>query len=261
MAENEKTLFKVYARPRVNYARSFTEPESPDEMLNHLDRYIQLAPAMVPPQSSDDTHSPTLWHPDLHLDNVLVDPESKRITRVIDWQSAVILPLFYQCGVPTMFKHRGPVSDDMTIWPERPENYHSLAPDEKEMIDNVIGSESLHKYYLAMTHNQNPRYWAALQLQDDVRTQPTRIVQNVWKDRDVFFLRRALIRIVDRWEVLCPDSGPCPVSFSEQERNLFAHEEENRGYVSEILTLFEITGDCIRMDRLNQLGLMKYRMN
>ncbi|KAG4431471.1 hypothetical protein IFR05_013043 [Cadophora sp. M221] len=212
MAENEKKFITAYARP---------------------------PPAMVPPQSSDDTtHSPTLSHPDLHLDNVFVDPKSKQITRIIDWQSAAILPPFYQCGVPTMFKHQGPVSSDMTIWPKRPENYHSLEQDEKDMIDNLIGSECLHKYYLAITRNKNSRYWAALQLQDNVRTQPTCIVQNVWEDCDVFFLRRALIRIVNGWKDLCPDSGPCPVRFNEQGMALYAHEEENRGYVSEVLTLF-----------------------
>ncbi|KAH7333470.1 hypothetical protein BKA65DRAFT_553820 [Rhexocercosporidium sp. MPI-PUGE-AT-0058] len=137
-----------------------------------------------------------------------------------------------------MFKHKEPVSADMTNWPTRPENYHSLEQDEKEMIDNLIGSECLHKYYLAITRNKNPRHWAALQLQDDVRTQPTYIVQNVWKDCDVFFIRRALIRIVNAWEDLCPDSGPCPVSFNEQELGLHALEEEHRGYVSEILTVF-----------------------
>ncbi|KAL8650303.1 MAG: hypothetical protein Q9210_003899 [Variospora velana] len=179
MAENEKEFIEAHARPRINYARSLTEPESPDEMLDLLDRYLQLAPVMVPPQSSDDTHSPTLWHPNLHLDNVFVNPESKQITRVIDFQSAALLPLFYQCGVPTMFRHQGPVSGNMTIWPKRPENYHSLEQDEKEMIDNLIGSECLHKYYLAITHDKNPRHWAALQLQDDVRTQPTCIVKNV----------------------------------------------------------------------------------
>ncbi|KAH6664173.1 hypothetical protein B0J14DRAFT_706613 [Halenospora varia] len=82
MAKNETKFVKAHARPRMNYTRSLTDPESPDEVLDLLDRY--LAPAMVPPQSSDDTHSPTLWHPDLHRDNVLVDPESKQITRVID---------------------------------------------------------------------------------------------------------------------------------------------------------------------------------
>jgi len=54
MAENEKKFIKAYAHPRMNYARSLTKPESPDNMLDLLDRYLQLAPAMVPPQSHDD---------------------------------------------------------------------------------------------------------------------------------------------------------------------------------------------------------------
>ncbi|EPE27517.1 hypothetical protein GLAREA_04308 [Glarea lozoyensis ATCC 20868] len=137
-----------------------------------------------------------------------------------------------------MFKHKGVVSDDMTLLPKRPDNYHSLEQNEKEMIDNTIKSEIIHRYYLAVTHNRNPRHWVALQLYDEARTQPTRIVQGVWEDGDIFFLRRSLITIVNRWEDLCSGSGPCPVSFSEQEMAQYAHEEENRGYISEILTLF-----------------------
>jgi aminoglycoside phosphotransferase (APT) family kinase protein len=36
----------------------------------------------------------TLSHPDLHLDNIFVDPDTKRITHIIDWQSAVISDVF-----------------------------------------------------------------------------------------------------------------------------------------------------------------------
>jgi hypothetical protein len=49
----------------------------------------------------------------LHLDNVFSDPKSKQTTRVIDWQSAAVLPFFYQYGVATMFKHQETVSDDI----------------------------------------------------------------------------------------------------------------------------------------------------
>ena len=238
MAKNEIKYIKAHAHTQMNYAHSLTEPELPAKVLDLLDRYLQLAPAMIPLQSAHDTHSPTLWHPDLHLDNVFVDPESKQITRVIDWQSAAVLPFFYHCGVPKMFRHHGPVSDDMTVWPQRPENFRNLNRDEREKFNNLMGSEYLHKYYLAITHNKNLRHWAALQLQDSERTQPICIVQNVWEECSAFFLRQALIKIVNRWEELCPDSGPCPVTFNAQEMDLHAHEEENRGYVSEILTLF-----------------------
>jgi hypothetical protein len=68
MGTNEIQYVKTHAHPRMNYHRSSTEPELPEEVLTLLERYLQLSPAMVPPKSPDDTHSPTLWHPDLHLD-------------------------------------------------------------------------------------------------------------------------------------------------------------------------------------------------
>ncbi|RFU31183.1 hypothetical protein B7463_g5186, partial [Scytalidium lignicola] len=47
MAENKAKFIRAYARPRMNYARSLTEPESPDEMPNLLDKYLQLTAAMT----------------------------------------------------------------------------------------------------------------------------------------------------------------------------------------------------------------------
>ncbi|EEP77899.1 predicted protein [Uncinocarpus reesii 1704] len=235
MATNEKRFVKAHGRPRLNYHRSTTKPESPDELLDLLDRYLKLMPAMVP----SVTHSPTLWHPDLHLDNVFVDPKSRQITRIIDWQSAAVMPLYYQCGIPRMFKHPGGVSNNWDV-PKLPDDYDSLDQSEKDKIDSNQKSEICHKYYLAETMDQNPRHWAALKLENlDVRTEPSRLVVNVWEDHDVFFLRRALHSIAKQWQYLCPDSGPCPVTFGEQELEAHEAEEESMSNVSQILALFQ----------------------
>jgi hypothetical protein len=61
----------------------------------------------------------------------------------------------------------------------------------------------------------------------------------VWKDRGVFFLRCTLIEIVQHWQDLYPELGPCPVSISEQELTLHAAEEESMGNVGEILRVFK----------------------
>lgn len=151
----------------MNYHRSLTKPEMPHEMLSLIDRFLQLAPAMLPSQLAGDIdiHSPTLWHPDLHPNNIFVDPESKKILYVIDWQSTSSFPLFYHYQIPTIIKHHGPaltVLEDLNSWPEPPQNYHSMSPDEKTYIDNAIGSEYLHKYYLSSTRVKNPQRWAVL---------------------------------------------------------------------------------------------------
>lgn len=238
MAKNEMRFIKLHARPRMNYYRSATAPELPQEVLALLERYLQIAPCMVPPREAEDTHSPTLWHPDLHLDNVYVDPESKKITHIIDWQSAAVMPLYYQCGIPRMFQHPGTVADGWAI-SELPEDYDSLGQGEKANVDSRRESETCHKFYESQTLLNNRRHWAALQLDHlSLRTKPTRLVVGVWDDRDTFFLRQALISIIDQWKNLCPDSGMCPISFSKEELAVHAHEEENMKGVAGILKVF-----------------------
>jgi len=256
----------------MNYYRSLTKPELPHEMLSLIDRYLQLAPAMVPSQWSKDIdiHSPTLWHPDLHPNNIFVDPESKKISQIIDWQSASSLPFFYHCQIPTAVKHHGSaltVLDDLNSWPERPQNYNNLPPDEKTYLDNAIGSEYLHKYYLSSTQVKNPRRWAVLQraAELDLRTGPAGWIQSAWSNNDTFFLRRALMRIVNRWDELCPDASPCPWVFTEDELASYGHEKETRGYVSTFLAYFHdnwgVPADgCIEVERFGEVQAEMERM-
>src|SRR5450432_681208 len=221
----------------VNYHRP-SKPELPEEVIELLHQYLQLSPAMVHPLGMDDIHSPTLWHPDLHLDNAFADPESKQITRIIDWQSATVMPFFYQSGIPRMFKHPGTVATGWAL-SELPEDYDSLSQSEKAKFDSDRKSETCHKYYEVETKGRNPIHWAALLLENlNVRTEPSRQVVNVWEDRDVFFLRHALLSIIEQWQELCPESGPCPVSFNEQELALHGIDEESMSNVGEILRLF-----------------------
>ena len=175
-------------------------------MLELLDQYLKLAPDMISPSTPDDVNASTLWHPDLHLDNLFVDPNTLQVTSVIDWQSTAAAPLFYQCGVPKMVRHREPVSLDLSNWPKRPDNYKDFGQEQKAYAEKMHRSEHLHQYYLRITRRDNPRHWAALQLQDEVRVQPVKIVQQVWENNTTFFLRRALVRIVNNWERLCPDA-------------------------------------------------------
>jgi hypothetical protein len=58
MAANEKLYITTHARPRMNYHRSLIESELPDEVLDLLNRYLRLSPAMVPPLGTVDTHYP-----------------------------------------------------------------------------------------------------------------------------------------------------------------------------------------------------------
>ncbi|KAG4435755.1 hypothetical protein IFR05_008769 [Cadophora sp. M221] len=238
-AISEKRFLEQHGHPRLNYARSRVEPEQPEEMLELLDKYLKLTPAMVPPPTPDDIDASTLWHPDLHLDNIFIDPKTLQITSIIDWQSSTAAPIFYQCGVPKMVRHREPVSLDLSNWPKLCDNYEDLGGDEKDYAEKMHKSEHLHQYYLRITRRDNPRHWTALQLHDERRVQPIKIVQQVWENNTIFFLRRALMQIAANWENLCPGAGPCPVSFSEEDLALFNREMEKREFVSDTLNLIQ----------------------
>ncbi|KAH6723476.1 kinase-like domain-containing protein [Leptodontidium sp. MPI-SDFR-AT-0119] len=237
-AVSEMKFIQAHGRPWLNIARSLTELERPEEMVELLTKYLQLVPAMIPPSTTDDLHSSTLWHPDLHLDNLLFDNRTMKVTSVIDWQSTTAAPFFLQCGVPKLLVHPEPLSFDLTI-PKRPENYMDLTQEEKEEADYRRGNEHLLKYYLRITKRDNPRHWTALQLHNEIRVQPARLVQHAWEQNIIFFLKVALMKIVNRWEHFCPDAGPCPVNFNEVEQGTFDFEAENREAIGSVLSLLQ----------------------
>ena len=91
-----------------------------------------------------------------------------------------------------------------------------------------------------------------------MRTQPTRIIQGLWEAGDLFFLRKALLKIVNGWKYLSIEPGPCPVSFDKQEIALNLHEKENRSYIDEVLTFLRnnsglYSNSSIESSRLNEM--------
>ncbi|KAK2820002.1 hypothetical protein FQN49_007819 [Arthroderma sp. PD_2] len=76
LGSNEILWAKAHAKVRMNYHRSMEHPEIPEDYLSLLQRYVALAPYLVPAASRDAPK--TLSHPDLHLDNIFVDPNTKK---------------------------------------------------------------------------------------------------------------------------------------------------------------------------------------
>src|SRR5690242_104274 len=55
--------------------------------------YLRLVQFLLP--TEDTISSAFLWHPDLHLENIFVNPESpSEVVSIIDWQFSEVLPLF-----------------------------------------------------------------------------------------------------------------------------------------------------------------------
>jgi hypothetical protein len=235
---NEMKRARAFAQPRKISYRATEDPESPESFISLLEQYLEIASHLVPRAASADILSPTLWHPDLHRDNLFVDPDTNKITCIIDWQSAVVAPLFLQSGVPRMFRHSKPVDEDWAV-PRRPVDYDNLSADEKAKVDADIESLSFHKYYRYQSLRKNPRHWACLEHQQtlELRRNPVKLVTKSWKNNDVFYFREALMTLVRRWDEL-NDSGTCPISFSDEAYRVHTQEEANITAVGEILRIF-----------------------
>ncbi|KAF2824074.1 hypothetical protein CC86DRAFT_447630 [Ophiobolus disseminans] len=69
---------------------------------NSLESYLQVAPYLVP--TDLELHSPVLRHPDVQLNNIFVSADYK-VTSLIDWQHAIVLPKSLAAGIPNSFQN------------------------------------------------------------------------------------------------------------------------------------------------------------
>jgi Ser/Thr protein kinase RdoA (MazF antagonist) len=81
--------------PSNNYYRPSQNRELPEDGISLLEKYLDISSYLVPQPSDDRSSANVLWHPDLHLDNIFVDPNTFQITHIVDWQSACVAPLIY----------------------------------------------------------------------------------------------------------------------------------------------------------------------
>ncbi|OQE94820.1 hypothetical protein PENNAL_c0003G02277 [Penicillium nalgiovense] len=261
LGHNEIAYIKTHAFPRMNYYRSLKSKEYPEDGLALLDKYMKVAPYLAPQStneagSEETPSSNVLIHPDLHLDNIFVDPETLQITRIVDWQSACVAPLFYHANVPRMCAHRGPLQEGWGV-PERPEEFDSLSVEEQHKIDDDLESQILHKYYEAQVYRRSPRYWSVLKnMRIPILRKPVWLVTGVWENRDLFFLRESLMSLFARWEELIP-GVPCPINFTNEDVELHSKEEENMDGVGKMLTLFRDESKNSRYFKDIFIGLAK----
>ncbi|KAF1921809.1 phosphotransferase enzyme family protein [Ampelomyces quisqualis] len=242
LGANEKAWIKNNAKPRMNYYRSPKDPELPQDAIELLEKYEQVAPILVPAPNDESPATNVLWHPDLHLDNLFVDPVSHKITGIVDWQSAVVAPLFYQCGVHRAFRYHKTVREGWIV-PEKPTNFDMLGHEEQKQIETDLESETIHKYYELQTRKRVPLHWDVLQRSSvPVLRKPVWLVTGVWENRDLFFLRDSLITLVSQWDEIFEGDIPCPIKFSTEELELHAKEEENVDVVGKMLSLLQDQG-------------------
>jgi len=227
IGSNEIKWTKSFATPQMNYCRPVDVPELPDEYISLIQRYLTILPHFMD-RVPRDLYSKKLWHCDLHLDNIFVDPDTRAITCVIDWQSTAVTEVLFQTKLPPLLP---PVGGYPQTAKEESDSSKAVSPSNE--IDAILG------HYQNLTKIKNPLRWAAINSDSlGILTKPTSLLTGSWSRNDVFSFRHALISIAAHWEDISPNT-PCPIDFTEKELELHNEEMELLEELSTVLHLLE----------------------
>lgn len=175
-------------------------PETPSDYITLLKDYMALSPYLA---SYPSTELPNrISHPDLHLDNIFVDPGTNRITCIIDWQQACVSPISLQRSHPQMLELSAL-------------SHPGKGKDERDLLSH---------YYNAIKESDPVRWKVLADPLLQVKTNPISLVPGCWDREDLFSLRAALITAVAHWDAIGLHGTPCPVKFGEEE--LLRHQDE-----------------------------------
>ncbi|EAS36249.3 phosphotransferase enzyme family protein [Coccidioides immitis RS] len=202
---------------------------SASKKLSALRNYLKVAPYVLPDNRA--IHVPVLWHGDLHLQNIFIDPaEPTRIVGIIDWQSVSICPLFMQVTMPGFLDYNGPIPKELGRV-SLPPNFGFMTPDEQRKAKELRQAQTLHNLYLALSRQINPTAFQAIKGQDSLRHQVSVVPGLTITDSEPCLT--GLLREVEKgWSTIVgngPDGLPskhCPLRFSAAEVEQQEHDEK-----------------------------------
>lgn len=197
------------------------------------------------------THASVLWHGDLNLQNIFVNPEEPtHILGIIDWQSASACPLFMQVTLPGFLDYNGPAPEELQQI-RLPANLDSMTLDEQQKAKALHQAQTLHNLYLARSRQVNTEPFQAMQGQDTLRHQVSVVPGLTLMDYEPSL--SSLLRGVGKeWSKIVgtgPDSLPlipCPLQFSAADVQQQTGDEELWAQGVELMNCFISDTGCFK---------------
>ncbi len=190
--------------------------------VSALQKYLQMAKCLLP---SDSLLSrPSLWHTDMHGENILVHPDKPtEISGIIDWQSVHIAPLFLQVCHPNLIEFDGPKTEGW-VKPSLPENFDELSPAEQKKAKTLKAKQAAFKFYEVVTGLKNKLTLNAMEYKGSLPSQVIVMAGHVLKGAEVGLSAR-LLELEREWATIVgPEGPPCPVETSEEEQQELAED-------------------------------------
>jgi len=172
--------------------------------MDNLDNYLKTAPYNVP--ESEELKVPVLRHPDLSPSNIFVS-DSGEITGIIDWQHAVVLPIFLQAKMTKHFQNYVD-EDSENFKPLRlPPNFDSLDMSEKDREMEPFRRRQVHFFYIGFTDRLNKPHFRAMGKHNLVlRNSLYDAACRLWEG-DNTSLQEEMIYTLEQWDEITSEDG------------------------------------------------------
>ncbi|PGH07903.1 hypothetical protein AJ80_07943 [Polytolypa hystricis UAMH7299] len=228
----EKEWTRKFGKPQTNefpHNNMLKGEIAPEIYIDLLDKYLSVAPYLLPEDRGNPLNQPTLRHPDLNPTNIYVS-DSCDVSCIIDWQHTTILPLLLTAGNPPQFENPDPEPPKGYNKPTLPENYESLEPQEKSQADELYRRRMLFHLYVIFNAKDNKPHFNAL------RYPLLALLQHLvdragrpWSG-NIITLKGALLRVIGSWDTLMAErlkKVSCPVSIDADDVQEFYSIEDN----------------------------------
>lgn len=190
-----------------------------ENKIKALKCYLAMIKHLLP---TDQTIlSPCIWHPDLHCENIFVDPENPtEVVGIIDWQSVEVAPLYNHARQPFFLDYEGPP----TVGLERPclpENLAQLDPAAQAAANVLFLQMSLSVAYKTLIYHLHPRLYRAMNFSETKSFEFLLFARNIIVDGEAYYLAHVM-ELEKAWAELpgVYERGgvPFPFQFSAEER-------------------------------------------
>lgn len=222
-AKKELAYLSRFGSPRVpfrHFRREYYkyEKQPPSDHAENLRRYLLLAPSLVP--EDDSLSAFCIRHPDITESNIKVSTDSSglQILSLLDWQYAVVLPLFLHAGMPDVIQNEEDEVSQSMIEPKLPVDFDELSEETQEWEMELLRRRLVHYHYNLSTAAHNRIHHKGLVYPlNDFRRRIFNHAINMW-DGETINLLYALLDMVSGWARFAKDDTPCPVVFTDEEK-------------------------------------------
>ncbi|PLB45009.1 hypothetical protein P170DRAFT_513098 [Aspergillus steynii IBT 23096] len=209
--------------PLSLYGPGTYSPSRPKKIAA-LQNYLRLVKYLLPLERSFS--SVCLWHPDLHAENIFVNPKKpSEVLGIIDWQSCEVLPLFDHARQPYFLDYDGPLTglDPPTF----PENFDQLDAAEQAAAQSLYLQMSLSALYRRFLFTNNKPLFDAMEFRWSTSFELMLLAQNLLVDGGALY-RSRLLDLEKEWPSLpgvqAAGIPSIPFHFCTDEANLIEQD-------------------------------------